>query len=58
MSKQTTSVAAQPMKLKRPRGAIRRAIVAGIWTAKQAHENGYMSKAEFLRPRVIKRAPR
>ena len=37
MSKQTTSVAAQPMKLKRPRGAIRRAIVAGIWTAKQAH---------------------
>jgi hypothetical protein len=36
-------------KLKVPRGAILRAIMAGNISTKQAHERGYMSKAELCK---------
>jgi hypothetical protein len=37
--------------LKRPRGALRRAIVAGIISTDEAHKQGYMGKDELLRLR-------
>jgi hypothetical protein len=35
------------VELKRPRGALRRAIVAGLVSTDEAHKQGYMAKAEL-----------
>ena len=37
----------QPQRLKRPRGALLRAINAGLISTDEAHQRGYMGKAEL-----------
>lgn len=44
----------QTPRLKRPRGALLRAIVAGHINTREAHARGYMSKGEIMKAKVWK----
>jgi hypothetical protein len=51
LAKKTKPLSKQPQRLKRPRGALYRFIIAGYISTGEAHKRGYMGKAELMRGR-------